>query len=287
MEIKHFVVLIISIFCILQSSSSTRHHRSVSNNNNSPAAPDAGPSTQAAPNARSLTLAAPKVGSLTPAAPDAGSSTPATPDEIRTTLEAPDEGEESPDADGASPESPYGSRDKSPVEPALGPSAEFSFANSKPASNPPGLDKICGATDLPVDCMKLISPFVNSSVKVEPLSIAKVGIRVSTEMSKQAIVTATRFMDDPKSSAKLKQAMSLCLELYEGIPDDNDLALRALDKRNAFEVKIKLSSSLTSVETCLDGIHQSRVTSPMRDMEAKLKKLLQITLTIVSGLVKF
>ncbi|KAE8723217.1 hypothetical protein F3Y22_tig00012523pilonHSYRG00026 [Hibiscus syriacus] len=156
-----------------------------------------------------------------------------------------------------------------------------------PASNPPGLDIICGAIKLPVDCMKLISPFVNRSITIEPLSIAKVGIQVSTDMSKQAIDTATRFMDDPKSSASLKEAMSTCLENYQDIPDDNDLALQALDKCNTNEAAIKLSSSLTSVATCLDGNQQMRITSPMRDMETELERLLQITLTIVSDLVKF
>ncbi|KAE8671257.1 hypothetical protein F3Y22_tig00111983pilonHSYRG00083 [Hibiscus syriacus] len=255
MEIKHFV-LIISIFYILQGSSSSRPHTPTSNNSNKPAAPNV------------------------------GSSIPAAPDESTTTPDSPDAGEESPDAGEESPESPYASNDNSPLEPASGPSAQFSFA-SMPASNPPGLDKICQATKLPVDCTKFISPFVNSSVKIEPLSIAKVGIRVSTDMSKQAIDTATRFMDDPKSSASLKEAMSTCLENYQSIPDDNDLALQALDKRNANEAAIKLSSSLASVDTCLDGNHQMHITSPMRDMEEELQRLLHITLTIVSDMVKF
>ncbi|GMI69478.1 hypothetical protein HRI_000617100 [Hibiscus trionum] len=251
MEIKPFILLI-SIFYFLHTSSSIR-----------PEAPDAGSSTPESPDGSSST----------PESPDASSSTPAAPDD------------EAPDADDYSPESPYASNDKSPLPPAEGPSATFSFT-SNPADNnsPPELEKICQTTKLPIECVKYVSLFLNDSVKIEPLTVAMTAIRVSTEMTRQAIDTATRFMDEPGASDSLKEAMSTCLDNYQTIPDDNDLALQALDKRNPNEASFKLSSSLTSMDTCFDGITQMHITSPMRDMEAELDRLLRINLQLVSNM---
>ncbi|GMI69479.1 hypothetical protein HRI_000617200 [Hibiscus trionum] len=209
--------------------------------------------------------------SIRPEAPDAGSSTP-----------------EAPDADDSSPESPYVSIAKSPLPPAEGPSATFSFT-SNPAGNnntSPELEKICQATQLPIECVKYVSLFLNDSVKIEPLTVLMTAIRVSTEMTRQAVDTATRFMNEPGASDNLKTAMSTCLVNYQSIPDDNNLALQALDKHNPKEASFKLSSTVTSMDTCSDGITQMHITSPMRDMETELGRLLNINLQLVSKMVK-
>ncbi|KAK8509784.1 hypothetical protein V6N13_093632 [Hibiscus sabdariffa] len=263
MEIKPFILLV-SIFYLLHSSSSIRS----SSSNNSPDAPDAASSTPKSPDGSSST----------PAAPDAGSSTPDAPDETSTNPA-------SPDADDSSPESPYSSVDKTPIAPAEGPSATFSFP-SKPDKSSPELEKICQTTKLPIECVKYVSLFLNNSVKIEPITVAMTGIRAATEMTKQAIETATKFMDEPGASASLKEAMSTCLDNYQSIPDDNDLALQALEKRNTKEASYKLSYSLTSMDTCFDGISQMRITSPMRDMESELERLLRINLQLVSDMEK-
>ncbi|KAK8718169.1 hypothetical protein V6N13_045412 [Hibiscus sabdariffa] len=247
MKIKPFIILI-SIFYFLHSSSSIRSPVFSSTTNN------------------------------VPETPNANSSMPETPDKSSTTPE-------SPDADNSPPKSPYASIDKSPLAPAEGPSATFSFT-SKSGNSSPELEKICHTTKLPIECVKYVSLFLNDSVKIEPLTVTMTTIRVSTEMTRQAIETATRFKKESGSPKNLKAAMSTCLDNYQSIFQDNDLALQALDKRNPKEASLKLSLSLTSMNTCFDGITQMHIISPMRDMETELERLLRINLQLVSNMVK-
>ncbi|KAK8509782.1 hypothetical protein V6N13_093630 [Hibiscus sabdariffa] len=192
---------------------------------------------------------------------------------------------ESPGADNSPPNSPYASISKSPLAPAEGPSATFSFT-SKPGNSSPELEKICRTTKLPTECVKYVSLFLNDNVKIEPLTVTMTAVRVSTEMTRQAIETATRLKNEPGAPKNLKAAMSTCLDNYQSISGDNDLAVQALDKRNPKEASLKLSLSLTSMNTCFDGITQMHIVSPMRDMEAELERLLRINLQLVSGMVK-
>ncbi|GMI69480.1 hypothetical protein HRI_000617300 [Hibiscus trionum] len=220
--------------------------------------------------------------SIRPEASNANSSTPESPDGTSSTPEAPD-------ADDSSPESPYASLDKSPLPPAEAPSATFSFA-SNPAGNnsitSPELEKICKTTQHPVECVKYAALFLNDSVKIEPLTVLTTTIRASNEMTRQAIDTATKLANESGAADNLKTAMSTCLANYQTIPDDNNLAVQALDKQNPKEASFKLSSTVTSMDTCFDGISQMHITSPMRDMEAELQKLLSINLQLVSGMLK-
>ncbi|KAE8703577.1 hypothetical protein F3Y22_tig00110467pilonHSYRG00081 [Hibiscus syriacus] len=285
MEIKHIIVLI-SIFYLLRSSSSSRTPLP-SSSNNSPL--DANSSTLDGPYESSVDLTpdTSEGGSSTPVAPDESSAdlTPDSLDGVTSNPEAPDETVNSSFSPEESPHSPYyGAVDLTPEGPR--PSASFSFTLMPGTSNPE-LEKICKETELPIECMKSISPLLNDTVQVEPITVAKLGIELSTNMSRQAADTATKLYDDPEASGGLKEALSVCIENYESIPDDNDLALLALNEHNLEEAMIKLSGPLTSMETCLDANHQMHNFSPMRDMEAELEALVRVNLHIVTDLVKF
>ncbi|KAK8654397.1 hypothetical protein V6N13_128365 [Hibiscus sabdariffa] len=305
MGIKH-LILLVSIFYLLHGSSSTiSSTSSYSNNNDSLETPDVNiSSTLESSDESSSTLDAPDESSSTMDAPDESSSTMDAPDESSLTLDAPDESSstlDAPDESSWTPESPDESlwtepQEGTPVSPyfgavdltpeAPGPSVTFSFT-LMPGSGNPELEKICKATELPINCMTILSQFLNDSIQIDPLTVAKVGIEMSSNMSRQAIATATKFQNDPEASTGLKEALSVCIENYDTIPDDNDGALQALDRQDISEASIKLSASLASIETCLDGNRQMHNLSPMRDMDSELKTLIRINLNIVADLIKF
>ncbi|KAK8570287.1 hypothetical protein V6N13_002977 [Hibiscus sabdariffa] len=284
MEIK-YIILLVSIFSLLHGSSSTISSTpSCSNNNDSLEIPDVISSTLESLDASSSTLDAPDESSSTPDAPDGSSWTPDAPDESSWTPESPDESSWSEPQEGT-PVSPYfGAVDLTPEAPS--PSVTFSFT-LMPGSSNPELEKICKGTELPINCMTILSQFLNDSVQIDPLTVAKVGIEMSSNMSRQAIATATKFQNDPEASAGLKEALSVCIENYDTIPDDNDGALEALDRQDVSEASIKLSAALAGIETCLDGNRQMHNLSPMRDMDSELKTLIRINLSIVADLIKF
>ncbi|XP_017635884.1 pectinesterase inhibitor 10-like [Gossypium arboreum] len=214
----------------------------------------------------------------TPESPD---STTESPD---STPESPDSTPEAPDDD-YSPNAPDEAADGyAPPPEAPTPSATFTIL---PGGSYPELDQICGATDYPIECVRFISPYLNDSIKIDPLNVLKVGIHVATNMTIEALNLARKIRDDPRTSPNAQSCLSVCAENYDLIPDGNELALRAIEERNWSDLRNQLSGDLTSVNTCIDVYHEGNLASPMRDMDSDLLALYRVLLHIAVDMVKF
>lgn len=214
-----------------------------------------------------------------------------TPESQNSTPESPDSTPESPDSIPAAPDDDY--QPNAPDEPAPGhapppeaptPSATFAIL---PGGSFPELDKICAATDYPTQCIKFISPYLNNSVKIDPLNVLKVGLQVATKMTVEALDIATKLRDDPKSSENAQSCLSVCTENYDLLPDANELALQAIEQRNRSDLRDHLSGDLTSVHTCIDVYQEGNMESPMRDMDSDLLALYRVLLHIAVDMVTF
>ncbi|MBA0772611.1 hypothetical protein Gotri_007955, partial [Gossypium trilobum] len=185
------------------------------------------------------------------------------PSDITDTPESPDSTPESPDStpeapdDDYSPNAPDEAADGyAPPPEAPTPSATFTIL---PGGSYPELDQICGATDYPIECVRFISPYLNDSIKIDPLNVLKVGIHVATNMTIEALNLAIKIRDDPKTSPN---------------------AQSCLRERNWSDLRNQLSGDLTSVNTCIDVYHEGNLASPMRDMDSDLLALYRVLLHI-------
>ncbi|KAH1107130.1 hypothetical protein J1N35_010898 [Gossypium stocksii] len=181
------------------------------------------------------------------------------------------------------------------VSAAPGPEPSFITSDThvaKPVSIMPGnfhsgLQKVCSATDEPVDCIQLLSPLMTDRTAVDPISILRVGIEATNQKVKEALDKANIIMKDPSTTPEYGEILWTCVKNFEDIIDSDQKAMEAITKHNANHIIEELSADSASVSPCEDELEAANIQSPVRDIVKSIHKTISINLAIAAVQVHF
>ncbi|XVF22076.1 hypothetical protein REPUB_Repub12eG0142700 [Reevesia pubescens] len=276
MEINHFILLLISLSCLFSFSAST----TAPSPSPSASSPAASPLSDA-----STPASSPLSDISSPAAsPLSDASTPASSPLSNNILIS------------SVSEVPSGS-------PASAPSSfdtqsfnfNFEFEGQKfdqtfsllPGSVDPGLQKICGDTDHPIECLTTIVPFLDEKVAIEPVSILKVGIEATNIKTKEALAKATMLLQDPSTPKPVASCLEICIDSYDSILDSDQKVLDAIRMKDLYQLSMELSSNVENVHDCEDAFEEAHLESPIKEIDSLLAKMISNSLAIGVDLVHF
>ncbi|XP_022728260.1 uncharacterized protein LOC111283882 [Durio zibethinus] len=187
--------------------------------------------------------------------------------------------------------------------PASAPSSfdvQYSFSFPEPEGEKPGqtfsilpgnidptLQRICGDTDHPIECLITTVPFLGEIVAIEPVSILKVGIEAMNNKTKEALAKATRLVQDPSTPKHVASCLETCIDSYNAILDSDQKVLDAISIRDLYQLSMELSSNVENVHACEDAFEEADIESPIKEMDLLLGKMISNSLAIGVDLVHF
>ncbi|MFQ6633497.1 hypothetical protein Gotur_011562 [Gossypium turneri] len=156
-----------------------------------------------------------------------------------------------------------------------------------PGSVDPALQKICGNTDHPVECIKATMPFLDEKTPIEPLSVLKAGIEAMDNQTKDALAEVTKLSMDPTTPKNVVPILQKCIDVYNNILNSDQKSLEAISNRNLVQLSIELGANVENVLGCDNAFKQAKLESPIKKMDAMLAKIVSNTLTIGVDMVQF
>ncbi|XVF72753.1 hypothetical protein PTKIN_Ptkin12aG0145700 [Pterospermum kingtungense] len=156
-----------------------------------------------------------------------------------------------------------------------------------PGNIDPGLQKICGNTDHPLECITTIVPFLDDKVAIEPVSILKVAIQAMNNKTREALAKAKMLSRDPSTPKEVSSSLKLCMESYHSILDSDRKVMEYIATHNAYMLSMELSSNVENIETCEDGFEEDGSECPIQDLNSLLAKMISNCLAIGVDLVRF
>ncbi|XWS46548.1 hypothetical protein CRYUN_Cryun14cG0077200 [Craigia yunnanensis] len=156
-----------------------------------------------------------------------------------------------------------------------------------PASIDPGLQRICGDTDHPIECLTTTVPFLVEKVAIEPVSILKVGIEAMNNKTKETLAKAKMLLLDPSTPKPVASCLESCIESYNAILDSNQKVLDAISIRDLYQLSMELSSNVENLHACEDAFEEANIESPMKEMDILLGKMISNSLAIGVDMVHF
>lgn len=156
-----------------------------------------------------------------------------------------------------------------------------------PGNVDPGLQKICGDTDHPVECLTTTVPFLDDKVAIEPVSILEVGIEAMNSKTKEALALATKISADPSTPKNVASALKSCIDNYNDILDSDKKVVEYINARDVYMLSMELSTNVENIHSCEDAFEEEEIESPIKEMNALLAKMISNSLAIGVDLVRF
>ncbi|EOX95282.1 hypothetical protein QUC31_004963 [Theobroma cacao] len=156
-----------------------------------------------------------------------------------------------------------------------------------PVSADPSLQRICGDTDHPIECLTTTVPFLGDDVKIEPVSILKVGLEAMGNKTREALAEASLLLLDPSTQEAVASCLETCIDSYNAILDTNQKALEAIAIRDLYQLSMELSSNVENVHACSDAFEEAELESPIKEIDALLEKMISNSLAIGIDMVHF
>ena len=171
-------------------------------------------------------------------------------------------------------------------EPA-GDKPEFQSFSILPDSVDPTLQRICGDTDHPIECLTTTAPFLGEKIAIEPVSILKVGIEAMNNKTKEALAKVTMLLVDPSTPKPVASCLESCIDSYNAILDSDQKVLDAISTRDLYQLSMELSSNVENVHACGDAFEEADIESPIKEMDSLLGKMISNSLAIGVDMVHF
>ncbi|XVE73453.1 hypothetical protein DITRI_Ditri11bG0118700 [Diplodiscus trichospermus] len=156
-----------------------------------------------------------------------------------------------------------------------------------PGNIDPALQKICGDTDHPVECLTTTVPFLDDKIAVEPVSILKVGIEAMNNKTREALAKASKLLLDPSTPERVASCLETCVDSYNAILDGDQKVLEAISMRDLYQLSVELSSNVENVHGCQDAFEEADLESPIKDIDTLLGKMISNSLAIGVDMVHF
>ncbi|XVF66117.1 hypothetical protein PTKIN_Ptkin10aG0008900 [Pterospermum kingtungense] len=148
----------------------------------------------------------------------------------------------------------------------------------------PKIKALCAKSDDANLCLTTIAPVYNG--KTDLLSVIQMMIKAATDQVKQAMATAKKMANDPRTDAKTRSGYKDCEEMYDDALDNFQEALDAIPIPEIGTVNIMLSAAITDISTCDDGFTGQPNpipdgVSPMAKLNEHLMNIVGVMLSIV------
>ncbi|XVE77535.1 hypothetical protein DITRI_Ditri13aG0071000 [Diplodiscus trichospermus] len=156
-----------------------------------------------------------------------------------------------------------------------------------PVSVDPGLQRICGDTDHPIECITTTVPFLGEKVAIEPVTILKVGMEAMNNKTKEALAKATMLLQDPATPKHVASCLETCVDSYNAILESDQKVLDAINIRDLYQLSMELSSNVENVHACEDEFEEADIESPIKEMDSLLAKMISNSLAIGVDMVHF
>ncbi|XP_022760015.1 uncharacterized protein LOC111306403 [Durio zibethinus] len=156
-----------------------------------------------------------------------------------------------------------------------------------PGSVDPNLQRICGDTDHPIECLTTIVPFLGEKVAIEPVSILEVGIQAMDNKTKEALAEASELLLDPSTPKHIASCLETCIDSYNAILESDQKVLDAISIRDLYQLSMELSSNVENVHACEDAFEEADLESPIKEMDSLLGKMISNSLAIGVDMVHF
>nr|KJB38314.1 hypothetical protein B456_006G248200 [Gossypium raimondii] len=182
---------------------------------------------------------------------------------------------------------------------ALAPSSfdTQSFSFSKPQEDQifsilpidvnPKLQKICGKTDYPIECLTSIIPFLDENVDMIPMSILKAEIDAIHNKTKEVLDKTYELSMNPPTSRLLPLCLKTCINNYNAILESKQRILDAISMGDANELSMELSHNMEHVFACEEEFKEAKIESPMAELNSLLVKIITNSLTIDVDMTSF
>ncbi|OMO64000.1 Pectinesterase inhibitor [Corchorus capsularis] len=156
-----------------------------------------------------------------------------------------------------------------------------------PSNADPGLQKICGDTDHPIECVTTTAPFLQENMLIEPVSILKIAVEAMGNKTKEALATANRLLLDPAVDETMVSCLETCIESYNAVLDVNRKVVDAITVHDLYVMNMELSANVENVHTCSDAFEEADIESPIKEFDSLLEKMISNSLAIGVDLVRF
>ncbi|KAB2056643.1 hypothetical protein E1A91_A11G120000v1 [Gossypium mustelinum] len=156
-----------------------------------------------------------------------------------------------------------------------------------PGGVDPALQEICGNTDHPVECIKATMPFLDEKAPIKPLSVLKAGVEAMDNQTKNALAEVTKLSMNPTTLKNVVPILQTCIDVYNNILNNDQKSLEAITNHNLVKLSTELGANVENVLGCENAFKQAKLESPMKEMDAKLAKIISNTLTIGVDMVHF
>ncbi|KAK5783755.1 hypothetical protein PVK06_038268 [Gossypium arboreum] len=156
-----------------------------------------------------------------------------------------------------------------------------------PGGVDPALQEICGNTDHPIECIKATMPFLDEKAPIKPLSVLKAGVEAMDNQTKNALAEVTKLSMNPTTLKNVVPILQTCIDVYNNILNNDQKSLEAITNHNLVKLSTELGANVENVLGCENAFKQAKLESPMKEMDAKLAKIISNTLTIGVDMVHF
>lgn len=151
-----------------------------------------------------------------------------------------------------------------------------------------GLQKICGDTDHPIECLTTTVPFLDDKrATANPISILKVGIEALNSKSSEALAKAKQLLLGPSQPKLFASCLQTCIDSYNSILETNQKVLNAMSIKDLYQLSLELSCNVQSVHSCEDAFAEADIDSPLEEMNALIEKMVSNNLAIGVDMVHF
>ncbi|TYJ20178.1 hypothetical protein E1A91_A09G244500v1 [Gossypium mustelinum] len=151
----------------------------------------------------------------------------------------------------------------------------------------PKLQKLCGETDYPIECLTSTIPFLDENVAINPMSILKVEIDAIDSKTKEALDKAFELSVNPPPSRLLLSCLETCIDNYNSILESKQKILNAISLGDADQVSMELSFNMENVFACEDTFKEAEIELPITELNSLLVKIITKSITISVGMINF
>ncbi|KAA3476263.1 Pectinesterase inhibitor [Gossypium australe] len=113
------------------------------------------------------------------------------------------------------------------------------------------------------------------------------GVEAMDNQTKDALAEVTKLSMDPTTLKNVVPILQTCIDVYNNILNNDQKSLEAISNHNLVKLSTELGANVENILGCENAFKQAKLESPMKEMDAKLAKIISNTLTIGVDMVHF
>ncbi|KAA3454521.1 Pectinesterase inhibitor [Gossypium australe] len=143
----------------------------------------------------------------------------------------------------------------------------------------PKLQKLCGETDYPIECLTSTIPFLDENVAINPC--------LFSNKTKETLDKAFELSVNPPPSRLFLSCLETCIDNYNSILESKKKILDAIPVGDANQVSMELSFNMENVFACEDTFKEAEIESSITELNSLLVKIITNNIIISVDMINF